>query len=513
MRALWPWLIVILLGCSPAPVPQEDEVESEQADELTLEVEDIIPDPLWDRNYALQDVWPVLSQPWGGDLNDMLERGEIRVLTSFTLGWYYIDQGQPTGLTYESTKLFEAYVHQQLGEAAKRLKITVIPVRRDQLIPYLKRGYGDLIFANMTITEQRAEQVAFSEPYSQEVREVLVTGENSEAAADWASALDWTITVRRESSYYQSLKALNAQRKAQGLKPLTIRLADPRLEDEDLLEMVAAGYLQATVVDEHKLEVWREVLPQLVVHSALPLRQGGELGIAMRKDSPQLQALVNDYVKANPVGSKTVNVLINRYLRSPVWAGRALERDPFHKAAEYIPLFKKYGEQYDFDWVLLMAFAFQESRFDPNARSPVGAVGIMQLMPATARDKRVNINNIEQVENNIHAGTKYLDVLRSLYFADDALTEFNRMIFAMAAYNAGPNRINRLRREAAQRGLDPNVWFNNVEDLVAAQVGTEPVNYVANIYRYFVTYKRVLKEREERETIRGHWQGSSSEGG
>jgi membrane-bound lytic murein transglycosylase MltF len=169
-----------------------------------------------------------------------------------------------------------------------------------------------------------------------------------------------------------------------------------------------------------------------------------------------------------------------------------LEREPFRRFEQLAGLFRTYGEQYDFDWLMLASFAFQESGFDQSARSHVGAVGVMQIMPSTAADKAVGIADIDVLENNVHAGTKYLARLRDHYFSDESMLETERMLFTMAGYNAGPNRINRLRRVAAARGLDPDIWFNNVELVVAAKVGGEPVDYVGNIYRYYIAYKRAL---------------------
>jgi membrane-bound lytic murein transglycosylase MltF len=199
---------------------------------------------------------------------------------------------------------------------------------------------------------------------------------------------------------------------------------------------------------------------------------------------------------------KIPNTIIRRYRDNAGWTRPALERNPFHRLQETEGLFKKYGKEYDIDWLLLGRVAYQESGLDQSARSAAGAVGIMQVLPSTARDKNVGITNIDNLENNIHAGTKYLSVLRNIYFADEELDPFEQTLFAMAGYNAGPNRINKMRKRAAERGLDPNLWFNNVELVVAAGVGAEPVQYVRNIYQYYIAYKRVLSESEEREKAR-----------
>ena len=158
------------------------------------------------------------------------------------------------------------------------------------------------------------------------------------------------------------------------------------------------------------------------------------------------------------------------------------------------PIFLKYANQYDFDWLMRMAQAYQESRLDHATKSPAGAVGIMQIKPSTAADKRVNIKDINQLENNVHAGTRYMRFLRDHYFGDSDMNETEKTLFAFAAYNAGPSRLINLRREAAAAGLDPNVWFGNVEVIAARRIGRETVQYVSNIYKYWMTYRLTLDE-------------------
>jgi len=444
----------------------------------------------------LEDVWPALADPQLGDLDMMLDRGEIRVLTTFTLGSYYIDRGHQRGGIYEMTRRLEDYVRKTLGEPASRLIITIIPVRRDQLLPYLVEGFGDIAFANLTVTPARSEIVDFSTHFSNKARELLVTGPLAPPVNSIEDLAGKEIVVPRASSYYESIARLNEQFARDGLVPIKVIESDPRLEIEDILEMMNAGLFRMTIADEHRLTLWSQVFDNIVVHEEIVLRENASIAMAMRQQSPQLKELLDGFVSRNRVGTLITNVLINKYTRSIGWVQPALEREPFRRFSQLAGLFRTYGEQYDFDWLMLASFAFQESGFDQDARSHVGAVGVMQILPSTAADKRVSISNIEVLENNVHAGTKYLAVLRDHYFSDDEIEETERMLFAMAGYNAGPNRINRLRRVAAARGLDPNVWFNNVELVVAAKVGSEPVDYVSNIYRYFIAYKRALVSLE-----------------
>lgn len=449
----------------------------------------------------LEDVWPTLSEPRLGDLDAMIQRGEIRVLTTFTLGSYFIDRGRQRGTVYEMSQILEKYVREKLGKKAKRLKITIIPVRRDQLIPSLIAGHGDVAFANLTITPERIKVIDFSIPFTKKARELLVTGPAAPEVSDVEDLAGQEVVVPRASSYYESITELNKRFVRDGLEPIHITATDPRLEAEDILEMMNAGLLPMTIVDDHRVRVWGKVFTNLSVHEDIALRENSAIALALRQGSPQLKELLDGFVGENRVGTLYTNIILKRYGKNVGWARPALAREPFRRFEQLAGLFRTYGAQYDFDWLMLASFAFQESGFDQNARSPVGAIGVMQIMPATAADRAVRIADIEELENNVHAGTKYLFVLRGHYFSDENIDATERMLFTMAGYNAGPNRINRLRRVAAERGLDPNVWFNNVELVVAAQVGSEPVKYVGNIYRYYIAYRRALTTLESKESI------------
>jgi len=451
---------------------------------------------------SLAKVWPTLAKPWVGDLDGMLERGEIRLLTTFTLGTYFIDQGRPRGMVVESAEVFKKFVKKKLGTRAKNLKLVIIPVRRDQLLPFLIEGYGDIASATLRITPRRLEQVDFSVPFTDQDREYLIMGPASPEVRNLYDLSGMEVVVREDSSYFDTLTALNDRFRAQGQPAIVITAADPRLETEDLMEMVHAGLLPMTVADDFRTRLWTKIFQNLKTRDDLILSEGGEIALAIRKNSPQLKALLDDFVRSYQVGMKIPNTIIQRYRDKTGWTQAAIRRDPFHRLQETEELFKKYGKQYGFDWLLLASFAYQESGLDQRARSAAGAVGIMQILPRTARDKAVGITNIDKLENNIHAGTKYLSVLRDSYFADEGLDDFEQTLFTMAGYNAGPNRINRMRKQAAERGLDPNRWFDNVELVVAAGVGAEPVQYVRNIYQYYIAYNRVLTESEERKKAR-----------
>lgn len=449
----------------------------------------------------LQDVWPALSEPRFGDLDEMLARGEIRVLTTFTLGSYFIDRGQQRGTVYELSLVLEQYARDHLGADGRRVKVTIIPVRRDQLLPHLLAGHGDVAFANLTITPERSEVVDFSYPFTTKTRELLVTAPGVSGIGKMEDLAGREVVVPEASSYFESIAEINRKLLADGLEPIKVTESDRRLEIEDILEMMDSDLLPMTVADDHRLGLWSQVFKNITVHEDIAFREGASTALAMRKESPQLKQLLDGFVRENRVGTLVTNILLKKYGQHTGWVKPALEREPTRRLEQLAGLFRTYGAQYDIDWLLLASFAFQESGFNQDARSEVGAIGVMQIMPSTAADNAVDIDNIEVLENNVHAGTKYLAVLRGSYFDDEGLEPTEQMLFTMAGYNAGPNRINRLRRVAAERGLDPNVWFNNVELVVAAQVGREPINYVSNIYRYYIVYKRAIEMTYTDETV------------
>jgi membrane-bound lytic murein transglycosylase MltF len=210
-----------------------------------------------------------------------------------------------------------------------------------------------------------------------------------------------------------------------------------------------------------------------------------------------LAKALNEFIDVFSLDSAIVRVINARYLKNAKYVRDAMAQPECEKFMAMVELFRKYGEQYRFDYLLMGAQAFQESRLNQNARSPVGAVGVMQLMPATGR--QLKVGDITKLEPNIHGGVKYMRSIRDHYFEMDPMDDLNKGLFTFAAYNAGPNRILRLRQETKQRGLDPNVWFGNVEEIVSERIGRETVTYVSNIYKYYVAYRLLTDELDRRK--------------
>jgi len=508
------FMVLTLFACensSTAPVepsltPQQvaagsepDIVEAAQDDQPLSETDRL--------NKSIADVEfqmgiRIFDEPWTGDLDVMVEHRIIRVLTVYGLGRYFLDGPQEKGITYDWFKMFETALNEKLQTKHLIIHVVFIPVARDQLIPALLSGRGDIVAAGMTITPERAELIDFSNPVTKVLNEVLVTGP---AAPDIGSLNDLaghTIYVRTSSSYRSSLDALNLQFQQQGLEKIDIEEAPELLEDEDLLEMVNAGLLEWAIVDDYKALIWADVFENLTVRSDLVFRAGGKLGLGMRKNSPQLAAELNEFIQTHKQGSLKGNILINRYFKNFDWAANALSANDYKRFRDVAEIFSKFGKQYGIDYLMVAAQGYQESRLDQSAKSAAGAIGIMQLLPSTAADSNVGIPDISTAETNIHAGIKYLNFIRDRYFSDPEMDTFNRTMFAFAAYNAGPARIRKLRTKAAEQGYDPNLWFDNVEVMAARDIGRETVQYVSNILKYYVAYRLSVQKQLERDQAR-----------
>ncbi len=436
------------------------------------------------------------SIPWQGDLDKMIERRVIRVLVPYSKTFYFIDQGTQRGLSYELMQSFDNAVNKKHKLTKLRVAVVFIPTSRDQLLPSLNAGLGDIAAANLTITPKRAALVDFAEPLARGVKEIVVTAADAPAVATLDDLAGREVFIRKDSSYYESLIVLNADLKKRGKAPIVLREAPPTFEDEDVLEMVNAGLVKYTVVDRYLGTFWSQVYPDMKVREDLIVHDGGDIAFAIRKNSPQLKAELDAFMKTAARGTTFGNVVIQKYLQNTRWVKNATTESEMKKLVQILDLFRKYGEQYRVDPVLIAAQGYQESGLDQKVRSKVGAIGVMQVMPATGKDLKVG--DIRQVEPNIHAGVKYVRFMMDEYYKDEDMDEINKALFAFASYNAGPNRIRSLRKVAAERGLDPNKWFNNVERVVAEKVGRETVQYVSNIYKYYIAYTLALEQRDRK---------------
>lgn len=439
-------------------------------------------------------------QAWTGDYGEMAERRLIRILVPYSKTIYFIDQGEQLGTAVELGTALGKWVNKGRKKETERIHIAYVPVARSELIAALAEGRGDIVAADLTITPARQEVIDFSDPLASGVMEVIITG----PAAPPLTSLDdlggKEIFVRRTSSYHEHLVALNEERRQVGKSEILVKEIDENLEDEDVLEMVNAGLLPWAVADRFNARIWAEVFSDLTVHDDVAISTGGDLAFGIRKDSPKLKEMLAGFVKQHKIGTTFGNILKKRYYQSDKMVRTAYAPAEIAKFQALWLLFQTYAKAYDFDPLLLAAQGYQESQLDQSQRSPRGAVGIMQLLPSTAADKAVGITGIgESEERNIEAGAKYLRHLTETYIADGDPKPLDRMLLTLAAYNAGPGNLRKFRKTAIDMGLDPDVWFGNVENGAARIVGRETVQYVGNIYKYYIAYSMYAERLRARD--------------
>src|SRR3954466_9783114 len=270
---------------------------------------------------------PLERATYRGHLDVLLRKGAVRVLTAFSKTDFFVDKGESGGVTYEYMRAFEAFLQKRQGGRGARAVVYFVPVSRDRLIPALLAGEGDLAAANLTVTPERRARVDFSEPYLENVREVVVTGPASPELATVDDLAGQEVWARRSSSYWASLQALDRRLAAARREPLHLVEADEHLEDEDLLDMLNAGLIPLTVVDDHKARLWAGVLPEIEVREDLFVREGGRIAFALRKRSPKLKAALDAFVAKTARGTTFGNVVFNRYL-----AGTGVVKDASSEA-------------------------------------------------------------------------------------------------------------------------------------------------------------------------------------
>jgi membrane-bound lytic murein transglycosylase MltF len=436
-----------------------------------------------------------VTESFTGDYDEMKRDKVVRVLIPYSITDYYLENGKEKGLAAEYLHLFEDYLNAGVKKEAEKVRVVLLPTRRDELLSGLLDGTGDIVAADLTITPERLKLVDFSNPVRTKVHEVVVTKPDAADLKENKDLAGMEIHTRASSSYFESLALLNQRLEDMDLDPVEVTKLNEILEDEDLLEMVSADILPAIVIDEYKADLWLKVFKGLKVHREFALRENGEIAWAFRKNSPKLEKTVNTFIGKTKIGTKLGNILAGRYSKDATKIINPKAEAYQARLDELIALFEKFGAKYQIDPMLLAAQAFQESRLNNNAKSHVGAVGIMQVLPSTAMDKSVGIKNFRELEGNIEAGAKYNRFVADTYFDDPEISDLDQILFVLASYNAGPNRVARVRKKAE----DPNTWFGQVEWQVAKAAGAEPIKYVKNIYIYYVVFSRLYEYDKQRK--------------
>ena len=455
--------------------------------------------PLAAEEVETSDNFSVALQPWTGDYDGMVGRRMIRILVPYSMTHYFLDGATERGVVAAAGRELEQEVNRREGLRTKLIHVVFIPTPRHQLIPKLVEGIGDIAAGGITITSKRKAVVDFSEPVFRNVKEIVCTGPGGPDISTVEDLAGQQIYVQASSNSVASLYALNQSFIQKGLAPIRIETLDDRLEPDEILEMVHAGLIPVTVVKNYVADFWGQVFSELKVHSDIIVADSLEIGWAFRKNSPQLKELVNNFVTPRRHRTKFGNIIFRRYLQNATWVLDPIATADRERYEQTRPLFDRFGSQFDLDPLLVTALGYQESRLDQSTRSPVGAIGVMQLMPATGAS--LGVGDITRLESNIHAGAKYLRQLLDLY-EDPEVDQLNQTLFALASYNGGQTRIQRLRRETGEKGLDSNLWFDNVELSSARSIGRENVQYVRNVYKYYLAFRLIEQRRRERDSRR-----------
>lgn len=434
-----------------------------------------------------------------GDLDEMMKVRNIRALVTINPIGFFYNNGKPAGIVYEAMQEFERYVNKKYNPGKLKVKVTFIPMRPDKIEAALTEGVGDMVPQDVVITPAREQRVAFTIPIQRDVTQLVVTGKDVPVGSGFDDLAGKPIYVNPVTVAYDDLKRISDERQKAGKPPLNVKAADKALMFDDLVEMVNAGLIPATVTTKQRSELWSQVLPNIKAHPDMVVSSGANTGWVIRKDNPQLKKVLDEFVQANGVGTSFGNTLLRRYLQNTKWLKNSTNAEEMKKFAAYVEYFKKYSDQYNFDYLMIAAQGYQESLLDQSKRNPTGAMGIMQVIPKYAAAPPINVKDVTTPEKNIEAGVKMLRNITDTYFKDPAINQVNKTLFTFASYNAGPNRIARLRKKAAQDGLDPNKWFGNVELEVAQDIGEETVSYVGNVYKYYIAYKLSSEERMQKE--------------
>lgn len=502
--------IVLFYACGSST--QQSDTDSANVNKSVTQVNDDTTEPYAINvrgdsvsylHWAAEDEILGLANVAFGDLDSMIARRYIRVLVPYSKTYYYVEGMKRFGLAYELLDLFEKDLNRQLKFNPPKVRIIFIPVSREHILPLLRDGYADMIAAGYTITPEREKQIDFSLPTITGIKEIVIGGPSAPIIKSVADLSGQAVYIRENSSFQASLNRLNDSLQRVGLKPVQIKFTGPYLEADDILEMVNAGLIPFTIISEDLGKIWSSLFTDLKVYSSIVVESNVSYGWAFRKNSPKLKAAVNHFIPSIKKGSTVGNMVYDKYLKNKGRLRNVQSKEALADLNQFRKLFEKYGEEYALDWLLLSAQAFQESQLKQQTVSHMGAVGVMQVLPSTAKAPPISIPEIQKsADNNIHAGTKYMRYLIDNFFAGDQMDSLNRHLFALAAYNCGPGNVRKLRREAKAKGMNENEWFNSVEILAARHIGVEPVQYVSNIYKYYRAYQALQLYKDLKENIK-----------
>ena len=439
-----------------------------------------------------------------GDLDQIRERRILRVLISQSRTNFFYTPNGTRGFEHDLIKEYEDFLNRGPRRERYKTHVVFIPLPFEQLLDHLIAGHGDMVASGLTITPERENLVDFTHPYITNIDEILVTHKNNPAPPQSIKDLSGKqVLVVAHSSYVVQLQRASQSLAMNGMDPIEIVQADSTLESEDILELVNAELFDYTVVDSHIAKIHLNNLPNIQLMENFVFHHGGKIAWAINKNLPKLKSSLDTFINSYArQGRHLGNSVYRKYFENPYWIKHPLNISLLSDTPCLAYYFEKYATFYDFDTFLIQAQSYQESRFRQNLVSSANARGVMQIKPSTARSKIVGIPNIYKLEDNVHAGVKYLSYLYEHYFDKPEYSEEDKMNFALAAYNAGPGRIRQLQRIAKRKGLNPNKWFYNVEQVARAEIGHETVNYVTEILKRSHAFKMAHELKIEKQLLR-----------
>jgi membrane-bound lytic murein transglycosylase MltF len=449
------------------------------------------------------------GERWTGDLDGIAKRRILRILVVPSALGFYFNGTEMQGAMFELGRDLEKALNKRLRTRILAINVVFIPVAREELMSKLAAGYADI--AGTMAEREQAAQVDYTEPLVPEAEGVVVTGPTAPAITRLEDLSGHEIYVQENTAIWDKLTELNKQFRKAGKAPVELVPADHNLLEDDIAQAVNAGLIPATVMWDKIADAWSKVLPHLKVHHDVVLGKA-PLCWAVQRNTPQLKAVLNDFIKSHRAGTLYGNTILSRFIQEAKWVEDSTSREDLKRFNEMIKLFQKYGDQYNYPYLMLAAQAYQESKLNQRLRSRAGAVGVMQIKPSTAAQRPINIRGVNQLDRNIEAGAKLMRFMETQYFQREPMDPVTESLFATASYNAGAAKVETLRKEAAEHGYNPNLWFNNVEIIASVKIGRETVQYVSNIYKYYLAYKMVTERQAKSTEVKEKIEANKSSG-
>ena len=308
--------LLLFIGCGKkeaAPPANMEQARQQSAPASQVSSPDEPPAP--SSNVALPKAFGRRT----GDLDDMVKNRNIRALVVISPIGFFYSNGLPKGINYEALEEFQKFINQKLKTGTLDVKVSFLPLRPDQMEAALTQGVGDIIAYGIVVTPEREQRVAFSTPIMTDVSQIIVTGPNYSTVSTLADLGGKEVYVNPLTTYYTNLQKVNETLQKEGKTPIVIKAADKNLMDDDLVQMVNAGLIPATVTTKQKAALWAQVLTRLQPHPELPIATGGQLAWVMRKNNPQFKQVVDEFVASHAVGTSFGNTVLRRYLQNTKW--------------------------------------------------------------------------------------------------------------------------------------------------------------------------------------------------